>query len=60
MKRLSKETVEDYRRIYKVTYGMEISYEEAERQGLQLLRLFKVIYKPIETAQLERDKNDRG
>lgn len=44
---LSKQAVMDYQKIYKQTFGEEISYEEAERQGIRLLRLFKVIYKPI-------------
>jgi hypothetical protein len=44
---LSKQAVMDYQKIYKQTFGEEISYEEAERQGIRLLRLFRIIYRPI-------------
>jgi hypothetical protein len=44
---LSDKAIEKYRRIYKKEYGKEISTEEAREQGENLVRLFKVIYKPI-------------
>lgn len=44
---LSKKAVEEYQEIYKKTYGEEISYEQAAQQGMGLLRLFKIIYRPI-------------
>lgn len=42
---LSREAVEGYMLTYKQTFGKDISYEEAEKQGLELLRLFRIIYR---------------
>ena len=47
MKVLSQKAVTDFQAAYKKANGREISYDEAQRQGLQLLRLFQLIYRPI-------------
>ena len=44
---ISEQAVSDYQRIYKKVYGKDIPYDEALRQGTILLRLMKIIYKPI-------------
>jgi hypothetical protein len=44
---LSKQAVDEYRRIYKRTFGKEISPEKADEQGTRLFRLFQIIYRPI-------------
>lgn len=44
---LSQKAINDYQKIYKETFGEGISYEEAEKQGVNLLRLFRIIYRPI-------------
>ena len=44
---LSKKAIEDYKRIFLEESGELLSYEEANRQGVQLLKLMKLIYKPI-------------
>lgn len=44
---LSQQAVLDYQQIYKKVHGKDISYEEALNQGLKLLRLFQLIYRPI-------------
>ena len=44
---LSQKAVTDFQAAYKKENGREISYDEAQRQGLQLLRLFQLIYRPI-------------
>ena len=58
---ISDEQVEQFRQLYFKRYGKEISREDAYEQGLKLLRLVQIIYKPItetqfETAQIERMK----
>ena len=40
---LSKEAIEEFRAIYKAEYGEEISFEEAERKGMNLLLLYKAV-----------------
>lgn len=44
---LSRRAVEEYQAIYLKVFGEQISYEEASYQGMKLLRLFKIIYRPI-------------
>lgn len=44
---LSKEAVEEFMRLYKKEYGEDISYDKASEKATKLLRLFKIIYKPI-------------
>ncbi len=45
--RLSQKTTEEYKAIYKKEFGKEITDAEAEEQGMNLLKLFQIIYKPI-------------
>lgn len=44
---LSRNAIEEYKAIYKKQFGKEITDAEAEEQGMKLLRLFKIIYRPI-------------
>ena len=44
---LSRKAVEEYQAIYLQVFGETISYEEASAQGMRLLRLFKIIYRPL-------------
>jgi hypothetical protein len=47
---LSKKAIEDYKRIFLEESGKLLSDEEANRQGVQLLKLMKLVYKPIPIA----------
>jgi len=47
MKVLSQKAIMDYQAAFKKVHGKEISHDEAQRQGLQLLRLFQLVYRPI-------------
>lgn len=40
---LSEKQIEEYQRIYKKTFGKDISREEAIEQGLSLIRLVAII-----------------
>jgi len=42
---ISKEAIEEYKKIYKEVEGKEISNEEALEQGTRLINLFRVLYK---------------
>ncbi len=53
---LSKKAVEEYRSIYADVYGEELSNDEALQQAMRLLRLFKIIYKPIKRKELNNVK----
>jgi len=50
MPRLSQQAIEEYKAIYKKEFGEDITDAEAEEQGMKLLRLFKIIYRPIPKA----------
>jgi hypothetical protein len=45
--RLSKESIEEFREIYQREFGKNISDEEAQEMGQNLLSLFKIVYRPI-------------
>lgn len=44
---LSDEAIKQYQEIYKKKFGQEISEKEAREQGENLIRLIRVVYKPI-------------
>lgn len=44
---LSDEMVEKFRELYRTNFGEDISREEAYEQGIQLLQMMKVIYRPL-------------
>jgi hypothetical protein len=54
---ISREAVLEYREIYKKVYGKEISYNEGLEQGTRLLRLFRIIYRPIPKAWINKSNN---
>ncbi len=52
---LSDEKIEEFRKIYKdLNNGKEISREVAYDQGIKLIRLLKIIYKPMTYDDYER------
>jgi len=59
LKVLSQKAVTDYQAAYKKVHGKEISYDEAQRQGLQLLRLFQLVYRPIPKTGMKDEKTKR-
>lgn len=44
---LDRVAIREFQKIYLEEFGEEIPYEEALRQGNDLLRLFEVIFRPI-------------
>lgn len=44
---LSDEQIRKYQEIYKNRFGKEISREEAYEQGVKLIRLIEITYKPM-------------
>lgn len=39
--------IKDFKEIYKTEFGIEISDQEAQNQGIRLLQLMNLVYKPI-------------
>ncbi|MEX2210026.1 MAG: hypothetical protein WD846_04045 [Patescibacteria group bacterium] len=50
---LTDEDIDGFRRIYKKRFGEDISREEAREEGSSLLRLMKVVYKPVTQEQVD-------
>lgn len=50
---LTDKEITDYQAIYKKIYGKDISKQHALEQGTQLLRLMKIIYKPMTQAEFD-------
>lgn len=47
---LNKKAIEDYKKIFLDEKNKILTDEEANKQGVQLLKLMKLIYKPIPIA----------
>ena len=52
--KIPEEGIQEYRKLIKEKYSLDISHTEAEEGFRDLLSLFQVIYQPIENF----DKND--
>lgn len=50
---LSKEALEEFKRIYKEEKGEEISDELAVEEAINLLTLFNAVYRPIKKEWLQ-------
>lgn len=45
--RLSSQAIKEFQELYLKEYKIQISVQEADRLGMNLLRLISAIYKPI-------------
>jgi len=52
--KIPKKGIEEYRKLVKEKYSLDISHSQAEEGFRDLLSLFQVIYQPIENF----DRND--
>lgn len=60
---LSDEQITKYQTLYKNRFGKEISRREAYEQGVKLVRLVELIYKPMTEAdyqQLQERRRETG
>jgi len=58
---LSHEQITKFQTLYKNRFGREISREEAYEQGVKLMRLVELIYKPmteVEYRQLQKRRRE--
>jgi urease accessory protein UreF len=51
---LAEEQIKAYQTLYKNRFGKEISREEAYEQGVKLIRLIELIYKPMSEAEYKK------
>ena len=50
---LTDEQVEQFRKLYFKRFGKEISKEDAYEQGIKLIAMLKLIYKPMPLEEYE-------
>lgn len=56
---LTTEQVAKFQAVYKATFGLEISIEQASEQGVELVRLMQLIYKSIKQTDLVKVQKRR-
>lgn len=60
---ITDEQITKYQTLYKNRFGKEISKEEACEQGIKLIRLVELVYKPItkeEFQELQQRRRETG
>ncbi len=50
---LSDENIIAFQALYKERFGIDLSKEEAYAQGMQLLQLVSIVYRPMTTEDFE-------
>lgn len=50
---LSDENILKFQALYKREFGMEISREDAYEEGVKLVRLMSIVYKPMTEKEYE-------
>jgi hypothetical protein len=50
---LSDENIIEFQNLYKEHFGKDISKEDAYEQGMKLLRLVSIVYRPTTTKESE-------
>lgn len=53
---LSDENIIAFQALYKEHYGKDLSKEEAYEQGMKLLSLVSIVYRPMTTEDFEKFK----
>jgi hypothetical protein len=56
---LSDEQITKFQTLYKNRFGKEISREEAYEQGVKLMRLVELIYKPMTETEYKKLQEHR-
>lgn len=55
---LSKKAIEEYKEIYQEEFGETLTDQETYEQASNLLRLFKVIYRPLPSEKNNNNSKD--
>jgi len=56
---IPEDKIEEFQKLYRIRYGHEISKEFAVEQGLKLIRLLKIIYRPMTQEDFTKIQNER-
>ena len=50
---LSDENIIEFQKLYREHFGKDISKEDAQKQGIKLLKLVSIVYRPKTSIELE-------
>jgi hypothetical protein len=53
---LSKQAIDDFKKIYFSEYGVHLTDEQAHEVALRFLRNMKIVYRPIPLDAVKEDK----
>ncbi len=53
---LSEQAIEEFRTIYRIRYGKELSFADAAKQANKLIRLYKTVLSPLNNETLQSGK----
>ena len=56
--RLSDQHIAKFQKLYHEHFGKEISKEEAREQGIKLVRLVELVYRPLSADEERRIQNE--
>lgn len=57
--RLAAEDIARFQALHKEQFGTDISREDAYEQGIKLLRLMSIVYKPMTRSEFDRIQEHR-
>jgi len=57
--KLSDKDIEKFQKLYKNRFEKEIKKEDAYKQGIKLIRLMQIVYKPITEDQFNIAEKER-
>ena len=53
---LSDENIIEFQKLYREHFGKDISKEDAQKQGIKLLKLVSIVYRPMTSEDFEKFK----
>lgn len=57
---LSKQALDDFKKVWKKEYGQDISDQKALEEGTALITLMKAVYRPIKKEWLDEYEKKRA
>lgn len=54
---LSNRAITDFKKIYQKKFGVDLNDDDANEKGVELLNLFRLVYRPIPKKALMEMKN---
>lgn len=55
---LSSEAIKSFQNIYQMKFGIDLTDQQADVYGIQLLNFMKLVCRPVKKKEYENEKND--